>query len=60
MSDARVAALPDAVRAFRAAWIDRMPVNVRVFDNVGAAELRGLETQRFDGYRVLAPPYENP
>ncbi|TPX15527.1 uncharacterized protein E0L32_012435, partial [Thyridium curvatum] len=60
LADAEVAALPEGARQYRAAWIDRRPVNVRVFDNVDHDTLRGLKTVRFDGYHFIPPPYAEP
>ena len=57
LTDDEVAALPEAIRNFRAAKSDRRPLNLRVLNGF---DVKCVKPTRVDGWTHQQPPYVNP
>ncbi len=57
LTDDEVAALPEAVRNFRASKSDKRPLNLRVLNGF---DVKGVKPMRVDGWTHQQPPYVNP
>lgn len=57
LTDEEIAALPDAARNFRAAHIDRRPLNLRVLNGF---DVKSVKPMQSDGWSKQKPAYVYP